>query len=164
MQLCIEYSRTFRNSDHTWVYLWAVPSAAFSPSYMIAYIRIIRFDAIFYPLSHSTHFSLSSSVLLWLVRVSTRTSCKHVSDGINHTYAKIKGTGMALTNGRYYLHSTILLSTLLCGNDEDDDVWCAVCGVLVLFVHSRFENKMHAILSLFHLKIWFRLLLFSLAA
>lgn len=34
------------------------------------------------------------------------TNCKHVSDGINHTYAKIKGIGMAITNDRYCLHST----------------------------------------------------------
>lgn len=68
---------------------------------------------------------------------------------------------MALTNGRYYLHSTNLLSTLLCCDDDHD---VCVCVVLVLFVHSRFENKMHAILSMFHLKILFRLLLFSLAA
>lgn len=100
----------------------------FSPSYMVAYIRIIRFDAIFYPLSHSSHFLLSSYVLLWLVRVGTRTSCKHVSDGINHTYAKIKDTGMALTNGRYYLHSTILLLTLLCGDHDDDVCVCGTCA------------------------------------
>lgn len=215
MQLSIEYSWTF--IWYVRVKQWPVfvSSRLFSlPSCLPSHLRIIiiRFDAIFCPPLHifRIFFLLSLFGLFffrfcvvvgacWHIhthRHTAHSNCKHVSDGINHTYAKIKGTGMAITNDRYYLHPT--KSTL-----DDAFVWrrrrhrrcmgvcvrvcakwqglpyayvceyvvrvcmcvCVRCRVvLVLFIYSRFENKMHAILLLFHEKILFRLLLFSLAS